>query len=847
MADWSVFEVEVQNAPTSVNSWVRYLEARHQDPLDARRSLYERALHALPLSYKIWVRYLRDLVTAARSRDLSACADDAADAIVAFERAVAVLSHCPVLWMLYAKFLWAFGQVTKTRLTFDRALQSLPVTQHHHVWRYYTAFAANHPALGSKVHAAVPDETAVRIFRRYVHFEPSGRSQFADVLRRLHRYSDLMQLLADLVNDDDYVPEHGKTRLDLWNELCRLLVEHADAVPSTMSADAVLRSGMQRYSAETGALWVSLAHYYVRLGQFEKARDIFEEAMDTLVTIRDFTVVFDAYASYEESMLAAKMEADDDAVDDDDDFNIDGDDVDLRLMRLENLMNRRPLLVNSVLLRQNPYSVGEWLKRVRIVGEDDDEAALRTYVDAIDTIRPAEADGKLSQIWVGFAGLYERSRDVDSARVVFERAVAVQYRTVEELADVWCAWVEMELRLKNFQTALDVVRRATAAVPEKRDRAKADAYRPVQERVWRSTKLWSLRVDLEESVGSLESARAAYDRMIELKVATPQTILNFAALLESHRFFEDAFRAYEKGLARFEFPHAMLIWKTYLTKFVQRYGGKKLERARELFEQAVEGAPADSAKVLYLMYAKLEEDFGLARHALQIYDRAVQRVKDDDKLELFQIYVNKAGEFFGVTRTREVYEKAIATLPRALIRHVCLQYAQLETRLGEVDRVRALYTYCSQFCNPNTDTVFWQTFHDFEVQHGNEDTFREMLRVRRTVAADMAQTHFVSATLAQANALAAAAGGESTIAKNEMEALEMQAEQAAPAILATTPAVNPDEIALADEEEEEEEEPDVRIEQKTVPQAVFGSVNAPAAAAAATKPLGALARFKNRV
>jgi pre-mRNA-splicing factor SYF1 len=41
-------------------------------------------------------------------------------------------------------------------------------------------------------------------------------------------------------------------------------------------------------------------------------------------------------------------------------------DVDLRLARLEHLMNRRPKLVNSVVLRQNPHNVEQWHRRVKI-------------------------------------------------------------------------------------------------------------------------------------------------------------------------------------------------------------------------------------------------------------------------------------------------------------------------------------------------------------------------------------------------------------------------------------------------------------------------------------------------
>lgn len=41
---------------------------------------------------------------------------------------------------------------------------------------------------------------------------------------------------------------------------------------------------------------------------FFQARDVYEEAILTVVTVRDFTQVFDSYAQFEESMIAAKME-----------------------------------------------------------------------------------------------------------------------------------------------------------------------------------------------------------------------------------------------------------------------------------------------------------------------------------------------------------------------------------------------------------------------------------------------------------------------------------------------------------------------------------------------------------
>ena len=36
--------------------------------------------------------------------------------------------------------------------------------------------------------------------------------------------------------------------------------------------------------------------------------------------------------------------------------------------------------------------------------------------------------------------------------------------------------------------------------------------------------------------------------------------------------------------------------------------------------------------------------------------------------------------------------------------------------------------------NPNNDKKgYWTQWHQFEVEHGNEDTFRDMLRIKRSV------------------------------------------------------------------------------------------------------------------
>jgi len=47
---------------------------------------------------------------------------------------------------------------------------------------------------------------------------------------------------------------------------------------------------------------------------------------------------------------------------------------------------------------------------------------------------------------VEFAKFYETANQLKDARVIFEKAVEVNYKYVDDLAAVWCEWAEMELR-----------------------------------------------------------------------------------------------------------------------------------------------------------------------------------------------------------------------------------------------------------------------------------------------------------------------------------------------------------------------------------------------------------------
>ncbi|KAK7315167.1 hypothetical protein VNO77_33700 [Canavalia gladiata] len=131
-------------------------------------------------------------------------------------------------------------------------------------------------------------------------------------------------------------------------------------------------------------------------------------------------------------------------------------------------------------------------------------------------------------------------------------------------------------------------------------------------------------------------------------------------------------------------------------------------------ESLVELAPSNQVKPLYLQYAKqLEEDYGLAKRAIKIYDQLRYLVHPKQGRPMSR----QLNLVFQTRMSNYVFE-------------VC----RAGKSLGEIDWARGIYIFSSQFADPRSDPEFWNKWHEFEVQRRNEDIFREMLRTKRSVS-----------------------------------------------------------------------------------------------------------------
>lgn len=326
---------------------------------------------------------------------------------------------------------------THARRTFDRALRTLPPSLHGRIWtRYllwaeskggtttvavYRRYLAVDPSITERYTAILLSEnnasprpleaaklllSLARKAARGEYTSPEGKSPYqllAEFLDVVEQHAEEVGLdVPDTIDSNKKIAEEAEAQLaasqhlpesaSVGGQLIRFAGPAVTASDGKVVApydededplsphrlnveDIVRRDGLEVYKDQAGRLWTGLATFWIKRGEFDRAKHTFERGLATVLTIRDFTQIFDAYSEFSESLISALMEslADPDEDEDEEDVKETEKELDAKMKEFEELMDRRPFLVNDVLLRRNPNDVQEWEKRVALWGENDEK------------------------------------------------------------------------------------------------------------------------------------------------------------------------------------------------------------------------------------------------------------------------------------------------------------------------------------------------------------------------------------------------------------------------------------------------------------------------------------------
>jgi pre-mRNA-splicing factor SYF1 len=260
----------------------------------------------------------------------------------------------------------------------------------------------------------------------------------------------------------------------------------------------------------------------------------------------------------------------------------------------------------------------------------------------------------------------------------------------------------------------------------------------------RDRTLWTFHVDFLESLyyrkgrQFADDTKLVYQRMLDLGLITKQQVLNFVNLVEQlGGSFHDVFQILSKACNKIPWPARGELWIILLDKAIAFWVPEgRIERIREVYEDATKDTPPDCVMAIYKHWAAFEEQHGAPSKVVGKLCSAIRKLDNlDRQLEMVDFAVSKAKRLSGLTGARPVFElalKDLALTDEALM-SLSLEFAGLEAALGDILRARAIFTHCAQSCRvyPGDSSPLWAHWADFEQRYGDEQTMRDMLRLKR--------------------------------------------------------------------------------------------------------------------
>lgn len=77
--------------------------------------------------------------------------------------------------------------------------------------------------------------------------------RFVNFLIQHGNANEAAVVLSEIINDDSFMSREGKSKFQLWNQLCNLLVKNPLKITS-LKADPIIRQGIHRYTDQVNFL-----------------------------------------------------------------------------------------------------------------------------------------------------------------------------------------------------------------------------------------------------------------------------------------------------------------------------------------------------------------------------------------------------------------------------------------------------------------------------------------------------------------------------------------------------------------------------------------------------------------
>ncbi|KAJ8887994.1 hypothetical protein PR048_007479 [Dryococelus australis] len=297
-------------------------------------------------------------------------------------------------------------------------------------------------------------------------------------------------------------------------------------------------------------------------------------------------------------------------------------------------------------VKANPTNYDAWFDYLRLVESEGNVDIIReTYERAIANVPPTKEKQfwrRYIYLWINYA-LFEEleAEDEERTRQVYRACLQLLPHKYFTFSKIWLLYAHFEIRCKSLPTARKMLGMALGMCP--RD------------------KLYRGYIDLEIQLREFDRCRILYQKFLEFGPENCVTWMRFAELETLLGDTDRARAIYELAVNQPRLDMPELLWKAYID-FEVSVG--ELDKARELYERLLERTLHVKVWMSYAQFEMSAAEEGSVELARHVYERANQALRGANEKEERVLLLEAWREFESQHGDTQSLEAVTKKMPR---------------------------------------------------------------------------------------------------------------------------------------------------------------------------------------
>ncbi|VBB25931.1 unnamed protein product [Acanthocheilonema viteae] len=321
--------------------------------------------------------------------------------------------------------------------------------------------------------------------------------------------------------------------------------------------------------------------------------------------------------------------------------------------------------------------------------------------------------------WLRYAKFEERFGYIGNARAVYERAM--EYFGEENLSEtLLIAFAQFEERQKEHERSRVIYRYGLNHLPAERT-GEIFKFYTIHE------KKYGERAGIENVIAS--KRRHQYEEQIAENSYNYDAWFDYIRLLQNEKInreeMEDTF---ERAIANVPLQPEKRYWRRYIYLWInyalyQELDVGDVEKTRDVYKVCLQVIPHKkfTFSKIWVMFAYFEVRQLRLSDARKIMGNAIGMCPRN---KIFQSYIDLELQLREFDRCRILYEKFLEYAPENS--NTWIKFAEMETLLGDIDRARAVFALAVQQPALDMPEVLWKAYIDFEVSQEEYGRARQL-------------------------------------------------------------------------------------------------------------------------